>query len=305
MESGAEIKNYQDIFAHAKTGSTMASKLQRFDEKNRLIEEMKTCYPEMYRKYQWEELINAKLKQEDRGNEHAVLRTVGKGTFHVKKQVYAQLTSKNVMGNSISRKDYMFCNNRLIAKIAVEEVEAYVEFTEYPLIKYFYSFFLKKIAKDHLALNFCSFFSEKGVLFHLIECIPQCFTFEKGLEMHSEKELKNYIKEDEISEAIIISMILMPTNIQLKNIIVSLSSSLRSRKEEARKSLFIVDFHDFYQKNGFELNGGHAVLKVKNSLFLFEEMGNSISARLIKKYAELNVVDIVSSLFKMASTLIT
>lgn len=64
-------------------------------------------------------------------------------------------------------------------------------------------------------------------------------------------------------------MILMPTNIQLKNIIISLNASLKCRKEEERRSLFIVDFHDFYQKNGFELNGGHAVLKVKNSLFLF------------------------------------
>lgn len=65
------------------------------------------------------------------------------------------------------------------------------------------------------------------------------------------------MEEDDLSEAIIISMILMPTNIQLRNIIIS-------------PHLFIVDFFDFYQKNGFEINGGNIVLKIKNSLFLFD-----------------------------------
>lgn len=56
---------------------------------------------------------------------------------------------------------------------------------------------------------------------HLIECVPQCFNFEKGLSIHTETELKNYTNEDDISEAIIVSMILMPTNVLLKNIIIS------------------------------------------------------------------------------------
>ena len=85
-------------------------------------------------------------------------------------------------------------------------------------------------------------------------------------------------------------MILMPTNVHLNNIIVSLNPALKCRREQDRRSLFIVDFHDFYQKNGFELNGGHAALKVRNSLFLFEEMGNSVSAKLMRKYAEVNVL---------------
>lgn len=62
-------------------------------------------------------------------------------------------------------------------------------------------------------------------------------------------------------------MMLMPTNVQLKNIIVSPKQG--KAFNGLKKGLFIVDFFDFYQKNGFELNGGNVVLKIKNSLFLF------------------------------------
>jgi hypothetical protein len=96
------------------------------------------------------------------------------------------------MNNTISRKDYMFSTNRLIAKLNIFDSEAYIEVTEYPLLRYFYTFFLNKLGKAGLALNFCGFFSEKGSLVHLIECVPQCFNFEKGLSIHTETELKNY-----------------------------------------------------------------------------------------------------------------
>lgn len=83
-------------------------------------------------------------------------------------------------------------------------------------------------------------------------------------------------------------MILMPTNIQLKNIIIS--PQLHNLFKNSKKGLFIVDFFDFYQKNGFELNSGDICLKIKNSLFLFDEMHNSISIKLLKKYSEMNVM---------------
>ena len=60
-------------------------------------------------------------------------------------------------------------------------------------------------------------------------------------------------------------MMLMPTDVLLKNIII-----LPQKAEKRGSSLLIVDFHDFYQKNGFENEGGHITLKVKNSLFIFE-----------------------------------
>jgi hypothetical protein len=47
------------------------------------------------------------------------------------------------MSNTLSRKDYMFCNNRLIAKVTIEGVNSYIELTEYPLLRYFYSLFFK------------------------------------------------------------------------------------------------------------------------------------------------------------------
>jgi hypothetical protein len=92
-------------------------------------------------------------------------------------------------------------------------------------------------------------------------------------------------------------MILMPTNVLLKNIIISPMISEGPNKSE-RKSLFIVDFHDFYQKNGFESEGGNIVLKVKNSLFIFDEMKNVISEKLLKKYSTLNIFEIIKNVFK-------
>ena len=93
----------------------------------------------------------------------------------------------------------------------------------------------------------------------------------------------------------------MPTNVLLKNIIVS--PDLGNESQE-RKSLFMVDFHDFYQKNGFEANDGKIVLKVKNSLFLFDEMENSISIRLIQKYAETDVLEIITRVFRKCSAFV-
>jgi len=115
----------------------------------------------------------------------AVLQTIRRGRFYVDREIYAHLTSGSSMNNTISRNDYMFSANRTIAKLNIFGAEAYIELTEYPLLRYFYSSFLGKLDKGSLALNFCGFFSENGKLGHLIECIPQCFNFEKGLATHT------------------------------------------------------------------------------------------------------------------------
>jgi hypothetical protein len=99
-------------------------------------------------------------------------------------------------------------------------------------------------------------------------------------------------------------MMLMPTSVLLKNIIVSPLTSIEGEGSD-RKSLFIVDLHDFYQKNGFESSGGTTTLKVRNSLFLFDEMANSISERLMKKYASINVLEIVNGVFKECAAFIS
>lgn len=39
------------------------------------------------------------------------------------------------------------------------------------------------------------------------------------------------------------------------------------------------------------------MLKVRNSLFIFEEMRNIISERLMKKYSSLNVLEIINNVF--------
>ena len=38
MEAGVQIKNYEQIFVHAREGTTLASKLGRYEEKSKLIE---------------------------------------------------------------------------------------------------------------------------------------------------------------------------------------------------------------------------------------------------------------------------
>ena len=57
------------------------------------------------------------------------LETIGHGKFYVQKKMYKSLESKNIMNNTLSRKDYMFSNKRPIAKVTVEGVVAYVELT--------------------------------------------------------------------------------------------------------------------------------------------------------------------------------
>lgn len=168
IERGIQINNYEEIFAHELDGGTSLSKLSRNDEKNKLVELMKNRDPEMFRRYQWEELINVWLKEECVDEKVAILTTIGKGKFYVDKDIYSHLTSKNIMNNTISRKDYMFSSNRLIAKVKIHKADAYIEVNEFPLLRYFYSFFLDKLGKGSQLLNFCGFFAEKGNLVHLI-----------------------------------------------------------------------------------------------------------------------------------------
>ena len=49
-----------------------------------------------------------------------------------------KLDIKDGMSNSLSRKDYMFCNNRMIAKVEVENTQVYLELAQFPLLRYFY-----------------------------------------------------------------------------------------------------------------------------------------------------------------------
>lgn len=62
----------------------------------------------------------------------------------------------------------MFSSNRTIAKLDVYGAEAYIEVTQYPLLRYFYNFFLARMGKGSLGLHFCGFFSEDGQLLHLL-----------------------------------------------------------------------------------------------------------------------------------------
>lgn len=131
----------------------------------------------MFRRYQWEELIHTKLREKTDYEHLEVIKSIGRGDFYVNRDIYSHLTSSTNMNNTLSRKDYMFSANRLIAKINILDADAYIEITEYPLLRYFYTLFLSKIGKNALSLNYCGFFTDTGKLGHLIECIPHCFNF--------------------------------------------------------------------------------------------------------------------------------
>ena len=82
----------------------------------------------MFRKYLWEELINVKLKDRDPEEEDlAVLITIKRGKLYVDRQTYSSMTSKKIMNNTLSRKDYMFGHNRLIARVDFDDASAYIE----------------------------------------------------------------------------------------------------------------------------------------------------------------------------------
>jgi hypothetical protein len=48
------------------------------------------------------------------------LDTIRRGTMYVDENISLQLTSKSIMNNTLSRKDYLFSNNRHIGKMAVK-----------------------------------------------------------------------------------------------------------------------------------------------------------------------------------------
>ena len=85
----------------------------------------------------------------------------------------------------------------------------------------------------------------------------------------------------DLSESIIINIMLFSTNLYLRNIITSIFPKSQD------KSLFMLDIHDFYQKDGIERRDGVDRIAVKNSLFLGDWMNHIIKKEILKKYANL------------------
>lgn len=134
-------------------------------------------------------------------------------------------------------------------------------------------------------------------MLHLIESIPDGLNFEKGYNSFSETDLKNLCEKDELSESIILSMILMPSKIELKNIIAVPSDS-------SRNSIFMIDLKEFYHADPIKKNEGNYSLKSINCLFTFDEMHKSISPILMKKYSDIEILSFVENLFLDLSKLI-
>ena len=90
-----------------------------------------------------------------------------------------------MLDNTISRRDYMFSAQRTIAKVDIHDRKAYIEVSQYPMLRYFYAYFMQAMQRGSLCLNFMGYVSENGTLVHMLECIPQCFNFHKGISMES------------------------------------------------------------------------------------------------------------------------
>ena len=83
IEAGVHIRHYEQLFVYEKEDLTHSSRLTRTKEKAHLKELMKAKEPEMFRRYQWELLINVKLKTDDQDEEMTSLKTIGHGNFFV------------------------------------------------------------------------------------------------------------------------------------------------------------------------------------------------------------------------------
>lgn len=85
---------------------------------------------------------------------------------------------------------------------------------------YFYKIFLTELDASKLMFNFTSFFYENKMLY-LTEVLPQAINFKKGMMTYTEQELLNMTDLKLVSEAIILSMILLPAEIELKDLYIS------------------------------------------------------------------------------------
>ena len=86
----------------------------------------------------------------------------------VEGEVHARLTSGRVLDNTISRKDYMFSAQRTIAKVDIFDKKAYIEVASYPILRYFYAYFMQAMHKGSLCLNFMGYVSENGTMVHML-----------------------------------------------------------------------------------------------------------------------------------------
>lgn len=95
-----------------------------------------------------------------------------------------------------------------------------------------------------------------------------------------------------ISESIILTMILLPSEIGLEDIYISPFG-----ESEGKGEIFVVDFWGFYQKNFMCRFGGKTMLNCKNSLFLLEIMNKAVHPSVVKKYADMDVMQLCETIF--------
>jgi hypothetical protein len=143
-------------------------------------------------------------------------------------------------------------------------VTFYLEESEFPLMSYFYKRFFEELGAQQLMLNFASFFHE-GILYTISEHLPNGLNFSKGLLSYTEEELRLMTNKDLLSKAIILSMILLPSEIRLRDIIM-VPSKINFGE------ILVIDWHSFYNKNFMQRCQDTTMLNTHNSLFVLDFM---------------------------------
>lgn len=128
---------------------------------------------------------------------------------------------------------------------------------------------------------FTSFFYGK-LLIHIFEHIEDALNYKKGLVGFKEEELHALTDQNLISEAIVLSMILLPSRIQSNDIIICPTKATHDQ-------IFVVDWQAYYCKDFMSKFAGKSKLNSQNSLFLLDKMTKMINKSILNKYSNIQI----------------
>jgi hypothetical protein len=154
---------------------------------------------------------------------------------------------------------------------------------------YFYKRFFQELGAQQLMFNFASFFHE-GTMYTISEHLPNGLNFNKGLLSYTEEDLRLMTSKDLLSKAIVLSMILLPAEIKLQDIII-VPSKVNFGE------VLVIDWHSFFNKNFMHKRQDSVQLNTHNSLFVLDFMSEMIDPSVVKKFAEIDVLKVCETVF--------
>lgn len=262
-------------------------------EKDSLLAEIAKQYPETFRRYKWEEIFRVYLNSAKDGtpftsyhfsqcylNKEQINSIVRRSGGHL-----LELDNKG-----ISRNDYMYILNRGVSKLKDKDFEFYVERVELPGVDFFFSKVIDAL-KAHYIKPLTTYITLHDTYLQCTESLKDGFSISQAVKTFSEGEITNLVDRSILSEAIIISLLLYPMEISFDDLILQKCASNNELFFLYVKSIYC---HSAYaqQKDGKELK-----LRVKNALFLLDIMQETVPMDVVEKYANINVLDKVRTIF--------